>query len=55
MKRKYISPEIETIRLDNKISLQLASSNPTPGPELMRRQETSSQQVDSDPYQYENW
>jgi len=31
IKRKYTSPEIEQIRLDAEISLQLASGIPAPG------------------------
>ena len=58
-KKTYSSPEIEEIRLDNEISLQLASvgQSPTPpvnpgtSPSGAPRMETN----ESDPYQYENW
>lgn len=60
-KRKYINPSIEEVRLDNEISLQLASNptepgegwtNPggaTPAPSAMKGA------AESDPYQYDNW
>ena len=59
-KKTYSSPAIEEIRLDNEISLQLASvgQSPTPpgnpgapGSQGAPRMETN----ESDPYQYENW
>lgn len=58
MKRKYITPEIESIRLDKEISLQLASDPPvnpreSVAPHSMEPNLMSS--PDSDPYIYENW
>ncbi|NLO72030.1 MAG: hypothetical protein GX102_14020 [Porphyromonadaceae bacterium] len=56
MKRKYITPEIESIRLDKEISLQLASDPPSresAAPHSMEPNLMSS--PDSDPYIYENW
>ena len=56
-KRTYITPALEEVRLDNEISLQLAS---TP-PENPRENASGSQGVpymetnESDPFQYENW
>ena len=58
-KKTYSSPEIEEIRLDNEISLQLASvgqsatppGNPASGSQGAPRMGTN----ESDPYQYENW
>ena len=58
-KKTYSSPEIEEIRLDNEISLQLASvgqsttppGNPTSARQGAPRMDTN----ESDPYQYENW
>ncbi len=58
-KKTYSSPEIEEIRLDNEISLQLASvgqsatppGNPTSATQGAPRMKTN----ESDPYQYENW
>ena len=58
VKKNYRSPDIEEIRLDNEISLQLASQsstspedpfNPAAGaPSSISRQS-------EDPYQYESW
>ena len=57
MKRTYNTPAIEEIWLDNEISLQLASGDPTAntGAELMKRQEPQAAAPDADPYQYESW
>lgn len=56
-KRTYITPALEEVRLDNEISLQLASTppvNPRENPQGSQgapRMETN----ESDPYQYDNW
>lgn len=56
MKKKYSAPSIEEIRLDNEISLQLASTPTVPGSslELVKRQEPGMT-PDADPYQYDTW
>ena len=57
-KKKYNTPKIEEIRLDNQISLQL-TSNPTidPGKNLAPRSRSarSDDMPSEDPYQYDNW
>lgn len=52
-KRKYIAPEIEEIRLDNEISLQLASEPPV----NPRENAPASQGFNEteEYYTYENW
>lgn len=56
-KRTYITPALEEVRLDNEISLQLASTPPVnprenaSGSQGAPRMET----YESDPYQYDNW
>lgn len=50
-KRKYINPEIEMIRLDNEISLQLSS--PTIRGEHENYSTMNSEEEDN--YSYENW
>lgn len=56
-KRTYNTPAIEEIRLDNEISLQLASTPPV-GPRENAPASQGAPRMDtneSDPYQYENW
>ncbi len=48
-KRKYINPTVEEIRLDNEISLQLAS-NPTPPSD-----DFNLSTGEEEGYTYENW
>ena len=58
-KKTYSSPEIEEIRLDNEISLQLASvgqsATPPGNPTSARQGAPRMKTNESDPYQYENW
>ena len=55
-KRTYITPALEEVRLDNEISLQLASTPPVgnresaPAAQGMDRMESP----ENDPYQWEN-
>lgn len=57
MKKKYKSPNIEVICLDNEISLQLASNNPpVNNRELINFQQKGQMSNEKyDPYQYEDW
>ena len=57
-KRTYNTPAIEEIRLDNEISLQLASTPPVNPRENAPAASQGVSRMDtpeSDPYQYENW
>lgn len=59
-KKAYVSPEIELIKLDNEISLQLLSPYSGPqegGPNLAPRAKSpeSSTIQNDDPYNYEQW
>ena len=57
-KRKYNAPEIKLVKLDNDISLQLASETISSNPPTFEGENVSSQTRDkvlSDPYQYEQW
>lgn len=59
-KRTYSTPAIEEIRLDNEISLQLSSGDPTVNTEFELKATSPSgapgmNAPESDPYQYENW
>lgn len=58
MKKKYITPVVDEIRLDNDISLQLASTPPVNPRESASLQQSSYREInaiESDPYLYENW
>lgn len=56
-KRKYTTPQVEEIRLDNEISLQLASPTIDQGLNKVRRRQNSGQgtEMNDDPYKYETW
>ena len=56
-KRTYITPAIEEIRLDNEISLQLASTPPENEREyaLGSQRAPGMENYEDSPYQYENW
>lgn len=58
-KNKYCTPVVIEVRLDNEISLQLASTVSTTPPTFESIQSAqyspSGIQASADPYQYEQW
>lgn len=60
IKKKYNRPEIELIKLDNEISLQLVSQSLTSPDDPFATSAKGTpagrvNQIDEDPYQYETW